>query len=114
MHPAPRQATAPQSDEQKRATWQQQAINRLGPPADITGAVLFLASDDAAFIPGQAIVVCEYRSKQETFHDSPEGNWAVVEHLPAFHVTLRIGRYVAAGGIILWLRQNAEPTIART
>lgn len=50
-------ATAPQSEEQKRATWQQQAIKRLGQPGDITGAVTFLTSDDAAFITGQAIVV---------------------------------------------------------
>lgn len=50
-------ATAPQSDEQKRATWEQQAIKRLGEPEDITGAVLFLSSEDAAFITGQAIVV---------------------------------------------------------
>ena len=51
------QATAPQSDEQKRGTWEQQAIKRLGEPEDVTGAVLFLTSDDAAFITGQAIVV---------------------------------------------------------
>lgn len=50
-------ATAPQSEEQKRATWEQQAIKRLGEPGDVTGAVLFLTSDDAAFITGQAIVV---------------------------------------------------------
>ena len=50
-------ATAPQSEEQKRATWEQQAIKRLGEPEDITGAILFLTSDDAAFITGQAIVV---------------------------------------------------------
>src|SRR5580698_3071698 len=50
-------ATAPQSEEQKRATWEQQAIKRLGEPEDMTGAVLFLTSDDAAFITGQAIVV---------------------------------------------------------
>ena len=50
-------ATAPQSEEQKRATWEQQAIKRLGQPADLTGAVLFLTSDDAAFITAQAIVV---------------------------------------------------------
>ena len=50
-------ATAPQSDEQKRATWEQQAIKRIGEPADVTGAILFLTSDDAAFITGQAIVV---------------------------------------------------------
>jgi NAD(P)-dependent dehydrogenase (short-subunit alcohol dehydrogenase family) len=51
------QAIAPQSEEQKRATWEQQAINRLGEPKDVTGAVLFLTSNEAAFITGQAIVV---------------------------------------------------------
>src|ERR1700756_2973798 len=50
-------ATAPQSDEQKRGTLEQQAIKRMGEPEDVTGAVLFLTSDDAAFITGQAIVV---------------------------------------------------------
>ena len=50
-------APAPQSEEQKRSTWEQQAIKRLGEPEDVTGAVLFLTSDDAAFITGQAIVV---------------------------------------------------------
>jgi 3-oxoacyl-[acyl-carrier protein] reductase len=50
-------ATASQPDEMKRATWEQQAIKRLGEPRDITGAVLFLTSDDASFITGQAIVV---------------------------------------------------------
>jgi 3-oxoacyl-[acyl-carrier protein] reductase len=50
-------ATAPQSEEQKRATWEQQAIKRLGEPEDVTGAILFLTSDGAAFITGQAIVV---------------------------------------------------------
>jgi NAD(P)-dependent dehydrogenase (short-subunit alcohol dehydrogenase family) len=48
---------APQSKEQKRAIWEQQAIKRLGEPRDLTGAVLFLTSDDAAFITAQAIVV---------------------------------------------------------
>jgi NAD(P)-dependent dehydrogenase (short-subunit alcohol dehydrogenase family) len=50
-------AIAPQSDEQKRATWEQQAIKRMGEPKDVSGAILFLTSDDAAFITGQAIVV---------------------------------------------------------
>jgi hypothetical protein len=50
-------AIAPQSEEQRRSTWEQQAIKRLGEPEDVTGAVLFLTSDDAAFITGQAIVV---------------------------------------------------------
>ena len=51
------QATASQSDEMKRATWEQQAIKRLGEPKDITGAVLFLTSDEASFMTGQALVV---------------------------------------------------------
>jgi NAD(P)-dependent dehydrogenase (short-subunit alcohol dehydrogenase family) len=51
------QASALQSEEQERSTWEQQAIKRLGEPGDVVGAVLFLASDDAAFITGQAIVV---------------------------------------------------------
>lgn len=50
-------ATATQPDKMKRATWEQQAIKRLGEPQDITGAVLFLTSDDASFITGQALVV---------------------------------------------------------
>jgi 3-oxoacyl-[acyl-carrier protein] reductase len=44
------QATAPQSEEQKRSTWEQQAIKRMAEPEDITGAILFLTSDDASFI----------------------------------------------------------------
>lgn len=40
----------------KRSTWEQQAIERLGEPADITGAALFPTGDDAACITGQAIV----------------------------------------------------------
>src|SRR3979411_1514146 len=50
------QATSPQSEEQKRATWEQQAIKRLGEPEDVTGAVLFLTSADATFITGQATI----------------------------------------------------------
>lgn len=50
-------AIAPQSEEQKRGTWEQQAIKRLGQPDDVTGAILFLTSNDAAFITGQALVV---------------------------------------------------------
>jgi NAD(P)-dependent dehydrogenase (short-subunit alcohol dehydrogenase family) len=41
----------------KGGTWEQQAIKRLAEPEDVTGALLFLTSDDAAFITGQAIVV---------------------------------------------------------
>src|SRR5437879_5212405 len=47
-------ATASQTDEQKRATWGQQAIKRLEEPRDITGAVLFLNSNDAALITDQS------------------------------------------------------------
>ncbi|WP_259065798.1 SDR family NAD(P)-dependent oxidoreductase [Mucilaginibacter sp. X4EP1] len=50
-------AIADQPDEIRRATWEQQAIKRLGEPEDITGVVLFLTSNDASFITGQAIVV---------------------------------------------------------
>jgi NAD(P)-dependent dehydrogenase (short-subunit alcohol dehydrogenase family) len=50
-------ATLGQTDEQKRATWEGQAIKRLGEPGDVTGAVVFLTSDAASFITGQSIVV---------------------------------------------------------
>jgi NAD(P)-dependent dehydrogenase (short-subunit alcohol dehydrogenase family) len=50
-------AIASQPEEIKRVTWEQQAIKRLGEPGDITGAVLFLTSEDASFITGQALVV---------------------------------------------------------
>ena len=50
-------AIAHQSEEQKRAIWEQQAIKRMGEAEDVTGSVLFLTSDDAAFMTGQAIVV---------------------------------------------------------
>lgn len=50
-------ATAPMPDEMRRATWQGQAIQRFAEPADIVGPVLFLTSDDAAFMTGQALVV---------------------------------------------------------
>jgi hypothetical protein len=35
------QATAAQSEEQKRNIWKQQAIKRSGEPEDVTDAVLF-------------------------------------------------------------------------
>lgn len=50
-------ATAPMDDAQRRATWQGQAIQRFAEPADIVGPVLFLTSDDAAFMTGQSLVV---------------------------------------------------------
>ena len=34
-----------------------QALNRVGTPADLSGAVSFLVSDDASFITGQTLVV---------------------------------------------------------
>lgn len=39
------------------SVWQQQAIRRFATPDDIIGAILFLSSDDAAFITGQTISV---------------------------------------------------------
>ena len=44
-------------DERKSAIWHLQAIKRLADPGDIAGPVAFLASDDASFITGQALVV---------------------------------------------------------
>ncbi|MCL6592431.1 MAG: SDR family oxidoreductase, partial [Alicyclobacillus sp.] len=43
--------------EQAEAMLQQQCIKKKAVPDDIVGAVLFLASDDAAFISGQLLVV---------------------------------------------------------
>src|SRR6202142_2536553 len=37
-------AIVPQSEEQKRGTWNQQAIKRLETPGDVTGGVLFLTT----------------------------------------------------------------------
>lgn len=50
-------ATADIPDEAKQIVWQQQAIKRLGEPEDIAGPVAFLASEEASFITGQALVV---------------------------------------------------------
>jgi 3-oxoacyl-[acyl-carrier protein] reductase len=44
-------------EEEIKKVWSQQAIKRLAEPRDIVGPVLFLTSEDAAFITGQAIVV---------------------------------------------------------
>ena len=43
--------------EQKAAMLQQQSIKRPETPGDLVGTVIFLASDDAAFITGQTINV---------------------------------------------------------
>jgi NAD(P)-dependent dehydrogenase (short-subunit alcohol dehydrogenase family) len=44
-------------DEFKRSVWQRQAIKRSAEPEDIVGPVVFLTSEDAAFVTGQALVV---------------------------------------------------------
>jgi NAD(P)-dependent dehydrogenase (short-subunit alcohol dehydrogenase family) len=44
-------------NEQKAQVYMQQAIKRLGAPADIAGPVAFLTSDDARFVTGQTLVV---------------------------------------------------------
>jgi NAD(P)-dependent dehydrogenase (short-subunit alcohol dehydrogenase family) len=44
-------------EEFKREVWMQQAIKRFAEPEDIAGPVIFLTSDDAAFMTGQAVVV---------------------------------------------------------
>ena len=50
-------ATEAQGEDQRRVTWQAQAIQRFAEPEDIVGPVLFLTTDDAAFMTGQALVV---------------------------------------------------------
>jgi NAD(P)-dependent dehydrogenase (short-subunit alcohol dehydrogenase family) len=50
-------ATALAPDEIKREMWMQQAIKRFAEPEDIAGPVIFLTSEDAGFITGQAVVV---------------------------------------------------------
>lgn len=50
-------ATEAQGEEQRRATWQAQAIQRFAEPDEIVGPVLFLTSEDAAFMTAQALVV---------------------------------------------------------
>ena len=41
----------------RRSVWQAQAIQRFAEPEDIVGPILFLTTDDAAFMTGQALVV---------------------------------------------------------
>ena len=50
-------AIADMPEEAKQLVWQQQAIKRLAEPEDIAGPIAFLASEEAAFITGQALVV---------------------------------------------------------
>lgn len=44
-------------EEMARSVWQQQAIKRFATPEDIVGPILFLTSDDGAFVTGQALAV---------------------------------------------------------
>jgi NAD(P)-dependent dehydrogenase (short-subunit alcohol dehydrogenase family) len=50
-------ATADMPEEAKELVWQAQAIKRLAEPEDIVGPIAFLASEEAGFITGQALVV---------------------------------------------------------
>lgn len=50
-------ATEAQGEEARRSVWQAQAIQRFAEPDDVVGPVLFLTSDDAAFMTAQAVVV---------------------------------------------------------
>jgi NAD(P)-dependent dehydrogenase (short-subunit alcohol dehydrogenase family) len=44
---------------QRSITWEQvAALKRLGAPEDIVGPALFFASDQSAFVTGQALNVC--------------------------------------------------------
>ena len=49
--------TAAMTDDAKKTLFTQIPLERLGKPADIAGAVAFLASDYAAYITGQVLVV---------------------------------------------------------
>ena len=49
--------TAALGDEQRKALESQIPLERLGNPGDIASAVAFLASDHAAYITGQVLVV---------------------------------------------------------
>jgi NAD(P)-dependent dehydrogenase (short-subunit alcohol dehydrogenase family) len=43
--------------EVESAMIQTQAIRRIGTPEDLVGAVVFLCSDEAAFVTGQTLIV---------------------------------------------------------
>lgn len=46
-----------ESDEMRRESVERTLLKRLGTPADVAGAVAFLASDDAAYVTGECICV---------------------------------------------------------
>ena len=49
--------TAAMTDDAKKTLYAQIPLERLGTPADVAGVVTFLASDYAAYITGQVLVV---------------------------------------------------------
>lgn len=49
--------TSVMPEEITTAVWRQQAIQRFAEPGDIVGPILFLTSEDAAFVTGQTIAV---------------------------------------------------------
>ncbi|WP_347271304.1 SDR family NAD(P)-dependent oxidoreductase [Rhizorhabdus histidinilytica] len=49
--------TSVMPEEVTTAVWQQQAIRRFAEPGDIVGPILFLTSEDAAFVTGQTVAV---------------------------------------------------------
>lgn len=49
--------TSVMPEEITTAVWQQQAIKRFAEPGDIVGPILFLTSEDAAFVTGQTVSV---------------------------------------------------------
>ena len=55
--PAAREVAGPDFEQTKQRMLDRQSVKRTGTPADLNGAVVFLASDDSDFITGQAMNV---------------------------------------------------------